>query len=118
MANGAPVFTFRISGPEGKVFYRTITFETEKELTKSITVSGLPLGTYTVEELDSLRYRQISVNAAVQQVTRENVPQFVFKNELTSDKYYSHSDMIINSFRMDEEGSVVVSQTREVTEEK
>lgn len=118
MANGAPVFTFRISGPDGQVFYRTITFETDKELTKSITVSGLPMGTYTVKELDSLRYKQVSVNAGTQQVTRENVPQFIFKNELTSDKYNSHSDMIINSFRMDEEGSVVVSQTREVKEEK
>ncbi len=114
---GAPVFTFKIEGPDGLVMYRTITFENESELTKSITVSNVPVGDYTVTELKTLRYKLVSSDAGTKTVSGTATPEYKFENELISEKYYSHSDILINSFRKNEDGSITASQTREVTEQ-
>lgn len=118
LAYGAPVFTFKITGPEGLVLYRTITFTNESELTKSITVTNIPAGEYTVEELDTLRYTLVAPSFwETKTVSAKETPEFEFTNKLTNDKYYSHSDVLVNSFRMGEDGTVSISKDRQVTEE-
>lgn len=126
MAYGAASFTFKISGPKGEVLYRTITFEDVENLDQSITIENLPVGTYTVTELENLRYdlKKYSVlvsgseweNLNRAEVTEESTPTFSFVNEQTGDKHYSHSDIVVNSFRKNEKGEIVVSKDRKVTE--
>lgn len=115
---GAPSFTFKIEGPDGLVLYRSITFENATELTKSITINNLPLGTYKVTELETLRYTLVTANGVKGTVTANGEAKVAFTNKLTDTERYSHSDIVINSFRMDENGNIQISQTREVTEDK
>ena len=117
--NGAATFTFEIKGPNGLVMYRTITFEeaTSQETSKSITINNLPVGSYTVREMDHLRYTLVSANNVTKTVTSTATPEFGFKNVKKPDKYYYHSDVVINSFRQDEDGNVTITRTREVSEE-
>lgn len=118
LAYGAPVFTFKITGSDGLVLYRTITFTNETELTRSVTVTNIPVDKYTVEELDTLRYTRVAPSAwETKTVSETETPEFQFTNKLTNDKYYSHSDVIINSFRMDDDGNITISKDRQVTEE-
>lgn len=117
--NGAATFTFELKGPNGLVMYRTITFEeaTSQESSKSITINNLPVGSYTVREMDNLRYTLVSANNVTRTVTSTSTPEFGFKNVKKPDKYYYHSDVVINSFRQDEDGNVTITRTREVSEE-
>lgn len=115
---GAPSFTFKIEGPDELVLYRSITFENATDLTKSITINNLPLGTYKVTELETLRYTLVTANGVKGTVTANGEAKVAFTNKLTDTERYSHSDIVINSFRMDENGNIQISQTREVTEDK
>lgn len=119
---GAPSFTFKIEGisgaAKGLILYRSITFENETELTKSITINNLPIGQYKVTELETLRYTLVDSKEINNTVIANKKAEFEFTNNLTDDKRYSHSDIVINSFRKDENGNIVTSQTREVTEDK
>uniref|UniRef100_UPI004055EEC5 SpaA isopeptide-forming pilin-related protein n=1 Tax=Acetatifactor sp. TaxID=1872090 RepID=UPI004055EEC5 len=117
MAYGAPTFTFKIEGPEG-VLYRTITFDDANVTTKSITVEDILVGEYTVTELDTLRYTlneaKSSYSPAV--VTDSVTPEFKFYNELTNDDDYSHSDVVVNSFRQNDNGEIEISKNLQVIE--
>lgn len=118
--HGAASFTFKIEGPEGMVLYRTITFEGETggEATKSVTVTGLPAGSYTVTELDALRYECITEKEQTKEVTAEETPEFAYKNKKVFENYYSHTDNVVNqvSFIRDGEGNITGSViTREKT---
>lgn len=117
-AFGAPTFTFKIEGPDGLVLYRIITFEDEKPTEKSVTINNLPVGMYTVTELSTLRYRMISpASFETKEVKVKENTTFSFTNELTSNKRYSHTDVLTNGFRMNADGTVEIYQDREVTEE-
>ncbi len=118
--HGAASFTFKIEGPEGMVLYRTITFEedTAQEATKSVTITNLPAGSYTVTELDALRYECITEKEQTREVTAEKTPEFVYKNKKIFENYYSHTDNVVNqvSFIRDGEGNITGSViTREKT---
>ncbi len=118
--HGAASFTFKIEGPEGMALYRTITFEedTAQEATKSVTITNLPAGSYTVTELDALRYECITEKEQTREVTAEKTPEFVYKNKKIFENYYSHTDNVVNrvSFIRDGEGNITGSViTREKT---
>lgn len=121
-AYGDASFTFRIENTDGEVWYRTISFTDENVLSRSLTVENLPVGEYTVTELDQLRYtqQQVVVTAAetdgsnTARVTLEDVPVFGFVNVQKDDRYYSHSDLMVNSFRRSGDGTIEISREREV----
>lgn len=118
LAFGAPTFSFKIEGPEGLVLYRTITFEDDSTNQKSITIINLPVGTYKVTELSTLRYQLVSPTGSDQkEVKAKENTEFLFINELKNRKRYSHSDVVVNGFRKNENGEVEIYQDREVHEE-
>lgn len=125
---GAATFTFKIENGDGYVLYRTITFDQQTALKQEITIENIPVGNYTVTELDNIRYTQKQVSVTVDgvetvgvskaKVTLDSTPIFNFVNEQTPDKYYSHSDVVVNSFRQNGDGSIGVSKNRKVLEKK
>ena len=112
MVHGEATFTFKIEGPEGEVLYRTITFDEEiaNGASKSVTISNLPVGTYKVTELTTLRYKCVNAEQS-KDVVAEQTTNFEFYNEKVFDKYYSHSDVKVNvvTFERDADGNIIGS---------
>lgn len=106
--HGIATFLFKITCPDNSVCYRTISFtesdtkENEKAV-KSVTISDLPLGTYSVEEvLPVLRYTKISPNESkiTKTLTVDGIA-FSFENSKTFLNYYSHADVLVNKVTFD-----------------
>lgn len=112
MVHGEATFTFKIEGPEGEVLYRTITFDTEvtNGASKSVTISNLPVGTYKVTELTTLRYKCVNAEQS-KEVVADQTTGFDFYNEKVFDNYYSHSDVKVNvvTFERDADGNITGS---------
>ncbi|RHO56273.1 fibro-slime domain-containing protein [Eubacterium sp. AM05-23] len=122
--DGDPVFTFKISGPgnsedpDFQVFYRTLRLSKDVGKTASITIDNLPIGEYTVEELNTMRYTCISSNLQTGTVQQNNTEEtkdtppveLTFTNKLTNEDYFSHTDVVENSFKIGEDGTVTVEQ--------
>lgn len=118
---GTPSFTFKIEGPEGQVLYRTLTFGAN-ETNKSVTVANLPVGEYKVTELTNLNFEQVSADITVDgakttdgTVGVDRTPSFNFVNKQDTDGY-SHSDVVVNSFRRKADGTITVSKNLQVVE--
>lgn len=119
---GDPIFTFKITDSHGNVYYRTIRFEEGDEYTKETVIEDLPLGTATVEELDTIRYSCTSdVKQSVKVVYPEGA-KVEYTNKLTNDDDFSHTDVVENFFTVNEDGSVTIekklTKNASVTEEK
>lgn len=122
--DGDPIFTFKITGPnniegqEPQVFYRTLRLSKDVGKTASITIDNLPIGEYTVEELNTMRYTCTSSNPQTGTVQQNNTEEtkdtppveFTFTNKLTNKDYFSHTDVVENSFKIGEDGKVTVEQ--------
>ncbi len=122
--DGDPIFTFKITGPnniegqEPQVFYRTLRLSKDVGKTASITIDNLPIGEYTVEELNTMRYTCTSSNPQTGTVQQNNTEEtkdtppveFTFTNELTNEDYFSHTDVVENSFKIGEDGTVTVEK--------
>lgn len=122
--DGDPIFTFKITGPnnidgqEPQVFYRTLRLSEDVGKTASITIDNLPIGEYTVEELNTMRYTCTSDNPQTGTVLQNNTEEtkdtpsteFSFTNKLTNEDYFSHTDVVENSFKIGEDGTVTVEQ--------
>ncbi|QCT72685.1 DUF7601 domain-containing protein [Eubacterium maltosivorans] len=122
--DGDPIFTFKITGPnniegqEPQVFYRTLRLSKDVGKTASITIDNLPIGEYTVEELNTMRYTCTSSNPQTGTVEQNNTEEtkdtppveFTFTNKLTNEDYFSHTDVVENSFKIGEDGTVTVEQ--------
>lgn len=122
--DGDPIFTFKITGPnniegqEPQVFYRTLRLSKDVGKTASITIDNLPIGEYTVEELNTMRYTCISSNLQTGTVQQNNTEEtkdtppveLTFTNKLTNEDYFSHTDVVENSFKIGEDGTVTVEQ--------
>ncbi|ALU16165.1 fibro-slime domain-containing cell surface protein [Eubacterium limosum] len=122
--DGDPIFTFKITGPnniesqEPQVFYRTLRLSKDVGKTASITIDNLPIGEYTVEELNTMRYTCISSNPQTGTVQQNNTEEtkdtppveFTFTNKLTNEDYFSHTDVVENSFKIGEDGTVTVEK--------
>lgn len=124
--HGDATFIFKITclndidkEDDDTVLYRTISF-TESETvsvagrTKSVTVENLPVGSYTVEELYSLRYECTSDRVQTKIVEANATQEYSFSNKKTYDGNYSHTDVAVNkvTFEKNEDGSIKVTYDR------
>ena len=110
---GDPTFTFKVSDGKGSVYYRTVRFTDVKQVGYdtgkglSVTIENLPAGTYTVEELGTIRY-ELDGTAKSQNVTIKNADVFVqFKNKLTKPDNFSDTDVVANEYTYGENGWTV-----------
>lgn len=78
--------------------------------TASITIDNLPIGEYTVEELDTVRYTCQGEKKLVKIVQKDETTEYDFTNKLTNEDYFSHTDVVENSFKIGEDGTVTVEQ--------
>ena len=115
---GRPTFLYRITGPD-RTYYRQLTVNGEDGV---ITLTDLPLGSYTIEEIDTRRYSvreiqavengSISGQKAEAKLTAENnAAEFLFLNDLDDYGRYSHNDIKVNSLRSNRPVSLKVSYT-------
>ena len=120
--DGDPIFTFKVTVDNDllgtKTYYRSCRLsELDGRVT---TITGLPVGTYEVVELESLRYEyslsNISNTSVIEDVTEAtkgkqftindfnfsdnslNTITLNFKNNLKSKNYDSDNDVLINRF--------------------
>ena len=107
---GDPTFTFKVTDGKGNVYYRTVRFtdatqvgyDTDKGL--SVKIENLPAGSYTVEELDTIRYK-LDGTAKSQTVKITNRDAAVtFNNKLTKPDNFSDTDVVVNEYTYGENG--------------
>ena len=111
--NGDPIFTFRISGPDEKVWYRTLRLDETTSGRGEIIVPDLPFGTYTVQELNTIRYWCQSENPQTNKVySSVQIPEYLFQNKLLYQKNESHTDVLENAFTIEEDGSITCTQNK------
>ena len=121
--DGDPIFTFKIEGPnrEGEeqlVLYRTLRLSKEVGRTASITISDLPMGDYKVTELSTMRFTCEGDTSQTKPIIQNNteatknseIVNFAFTNKLTNPDYFSDTDVVENSFTIDENGVVKVEK--------
>lgn len=121
--DGDPIFTFKIEGPnrEGEeqlVLYRTLRLSKEVGRTASITISDLPMGDYKVTELSTMRFTCEGDTSQTKPIIQNNteatknsgIVNFAFTNKLTNPDYFSDTDVVENSFTIDENGAVKVEK--------
>lgn len=110
--HGDPIFTFKVSGSDGSVLYRTFRFTNNQTGTKTFVIDNLPTGiTYTVTELKTVRYDLIdtiqTVNATADFKNHQayttlyrdaNQATITFTNQKNYMYNFTHSDAIKNTF--------------------
>lgn len=107
--DGDPIFTFRIENEDRSiVLYRTIRLSDAVDH-GSILINDLPLGKYTVTELDTMRYTCVNTNPKTVEVTKDDT-NVSFENKITYDENFSHTDVVENSFKIDQDGTVTVTK--------
>lgn len=107
--DGDPIFTFRIENEDKSiVLYRTIRLNDAVDH-GSILIDDLPLGKYTVTELNTMRYTCITQNPQTVEVTKDGA-NVSFENKITYDENFSHTDVVENSFKIDQDGKVTVTK--------
>lgn len=114
---GDPIFTFELTNTTtGKVYYKTLRFKEVKEglfnETLEATIEGLPKGTYTVEELDTMGFTFKSLNVDGYNKKEEGkVGTFTlelnhdkatatYANMLTHSPRDTDTDVVKNSFKL------------------
>ena len=112
--HGDAVFQFKITNTETQqVWYRTISFSEDivNGATKSAELlTGLPYGTYEVEELDTLRYTCKGEVKRKIEIDSSELKDVRFENEKTFDNNFSHADVMENSFTVNDDGSLSIEQ--------
>ena len=96
-ADGDTVFTFKITNQDtGEVFYAAVTVENGKR-NGSVRLTQIPIGTYTVEEIDStVRYELSSAGSVTVIVTEDDGGQAEFTNTKTGDSYFHNVSAVVN----------------------
>lgn len=114
---GDPIFTFKLKNTKtDKVYYKTLRFKEVKEglfnETLEATIEGLPKGTYTVEELDTMGFTFKSLNVDGYNKKEEGkVGTFTlelnhdkatatYANKLTHSPRDTDTDVVKNSFKL------------------
>lgn len=98
-------FTFKIKDAEGRVFYATV--EVLEGSTLGETVIKVPLGTYEVTELPSLRYKDRTgtqnVTVGMEHLTEQVAAELAknFKNYKSRDGYFSDTSIRVNCISED-----------------
>lgn len=105
------VFTFKITGPDGVVYFQTVTVDSSN--TGSATINNLPAGDYTVEELTNVDYsladRVANPRPAVIEHSNRFKGEVSFVNGLTGTGLTDDS-VVVNTFKKTENGIVVKQQ--------
>lgn len=107
---GDPVFTFKVTNKNtSAVYYRTVRFTNVAQVGYDkaglpVTIENLPAGDYTVEELDTMRYKADTPGKS-QTVTITNIDAAVtFNNKLTKPDNFSDTDVVVNEYTHGENG--------------
>lgn len=99
-------FLFEITGEDGSKFYTSIVI-LAGETGGSQTLKGIPAGTWTVKELDHMRYQLADGNSNPQtkklSAQKPGQNSFTFTNVKSTDSYFSDSSLILN--KVNEDGS-------------
>lgn len=114
-SKGDAVFTFRIErlGDGDQVlgtWYRTLRFtESGENLSDKVIMTDLPVGSYRVTELETLRYEaEGNVYVKDAEVAELKTSSVAFRNKLVNEKFDSDTDMIVNAFGLDENGNIII----------
>ena len=102
--------------------YKTISFnEAQKNDTISVTINDLPIGEYKVEELSSSGFTPTLDNSVVSfgacnqlDHTKPETKVFNFSNKYVFDDDDKHSDIVVNSFGVNEDGNITISPSNNV----
>ncbi|MEG2821247.1 MAG: fibro-slime domain-containing protein [Lachnospiraceae bacterium] len=114
--NGDGIFTFKITCPDGVVLYKTMRFTEDSKTSQSVTIGNLPFGTYQVEELDTMRYTlQGEAVRSVELDTAEG-ETVTYTNKRTYESNYSHTDVVVNKFTVNADGSITCKPDKLTTE--
>lgn len=122
--NGDPIFGFKIKNNEtNKVYYRYVRFTENNKHSEILPLTDLPKGKYTVEEMSSMRFKYDSVlldngepkqdnkiTFEISSKEKESNRTVTFTNSLVKDKYFTDTDVVVNSFTTDKSGNVIFSQ--------
>jgi fibro-slime domain-containing protein len=112
-ARGCPTFMFRVtqtkdengntirSGPE---YIRAISFELNDSRTKEVLLSGLPIGTYRIEELSALNYE-------ASELTVEGDSRPVISSNTSASVTLASADPVTVAFNNHFKGTTPVSDT-------
>lgn len=99
-------FLFEVSGTDGSKFYTSVVIPAG-ETEGSQTLESIPAGTWTVKELDHMRYElEAGIdNPQEKELSAKDPSQniFSFANRKVSDGYFSDSSLILN--QVNEDGS-------------
>ena len=121
-SNGNPIVTFKIIKDGVTYDYKTISFnEAQKNDTISVTINDLPIGEYKVEELSSSGFTPTLDNSVVSfgacnqlDHTKPETKVFNFSNKYVFDDDDKHSDIVVNSFGVNEDGNITISPSNNV----
>ncbi len=107
--NDSPSFIFKLTDVNGKEYFKVMSFK-EGQTYQSIVFENIPLGSYTVEELDSIRYEVIGESTDNGVLTSTNNSQIVFfKNKKEKNNDFSDTNVVVNSFQKTDNG-IEISQ--------
>lgn len=97
-------FLFEVSGEDGSKFYTSVVIPAG-ETKGSQTFESIPAGTWTVKELDHMRYELADSikNPQTKELSAKDHSQnvFLFANRKVSDGYFSDSSLILNQVNED-----------------
>lgn len=143
---GDSIFTFLIEGTtvSGKNIheYKVLRFSNNDVTTQSFTISGLEKGTYTITELDTIRYNLDSINTnnsncPVKVDSGEKTVEFkigykdssnqtdleaikgeaTYTNKLVNNENYGDTDYVKNKFSVDANGKVTITPSHETEDQ-
>ena len=107
-------FQFKITNTEtGMVWYRYLTFD--KAATKTITLKGIPAGTYTVEEMSSLGYEAVEgtpTEVTNIKVSYNHTGEAKFENKSTGGNTPGDQGLVRNNFKYENGKWVFTQETK------
>lgn len=130
VSDGDPIFTYKVTIDneylDEKVYYAYVRLPEEGN-TIVDKLEGLPVGTWTIEELDTLRYEYESVKLTqpasgidtdgkgkcwfkVDSFKDNNSYIVEYTNNLKSKDNESDNDIVVNTFELDENGNINIGQ--------
>ena len=105
--NDRPTFLFKLTDSQGVEHIQAMSFN-EKQNEQTIVFTDIPLGQYTIEEIDSIRYESVDGNLKEGNLTSDHTVEFV--NKKVKDNDFSDNQVVVNHFQKDE-NQIKISQT-------
>lgn len=142
--DGSPIFTYKITVENdllnmNEVYYRYIKLNDDSGNAMDAILDGLPVGTYTIEELDTLRFDFVKfeipsesdyadiiennpkgkVKLSVKHFNNQDDYTVIaqYTNKEKSNEYDSDNDIIVNTFERTDDGVKIEQKFKSVTNE-